>query len=144
MALWLSKWNGRGLGSKSKGARLTHDIQPLCLNIFCIQNTHLITGDYERVLSMKFRIFSTYFDNRSKGVSWLVSKSFFGRNLSTRLWRSWVLDVTIKDKAFQLIGVHAPNDYGEWEALFQRTLEMGSFCGLLECCPWSRFRSYVS
>lgn len=141
MDFWLSKWNDRGVESESKGARLTHDIQLLRLNICCIQETHLITGDYEGVLSMEFRL-SRYFYNRSKGVFWLVSKSFFGRNLSTRLWRSCVLDVTIKEKAFQLIEVYAPNDWGmgcliSADRSVCDILETGSFCGWLERYPWS-------
>ena len=67
--------------------------------------------------------FSAYFDGRSRGVTWLVSRRLDASCalvLSDPAGRLCVLDVTIKDKAFRLIGVYGPNVTRKLPAFFRR------------------------
>ena len=67
--------------------------------------------------------FSAYFDGRFRGVIWLVSIRLVATCalvLSDPASRLCVLDVTIKDKAFRLIGVYGPNAISEFPAFFRR------------------------
>lgn len=75
MALWLVNLNGRGLKSKSRRARLVRNLQRLGVLVCCLLETHLILSDYEDILSNGFHLYLPYFDNRSKGVSWLINRS---------------------------------------------------------------------
>ena len=66
---------------------------------------------------------SAYFDGSSRGVTWLVSRRLDATCalvLSDPAGRLCVLDVTIKDKAFRLIGVLGPNATSELPAFFRR------------------------
>ena len=67
--------------------------------------------------------FSAYFDGRSRGVPWLISRHLVA-TCALVLWdpagRLCVLDVTLKDKAFQLIGIYGPNATSELPVLFRR------------------------
>ena len=67
--------------------------------------------------------FSAYFDSRSRGVTWQVSRRLVATCalvLSDPAGRLCVLDVTIKDNAFRLIGVYGPNASSELPAFFWR------------------------
>ena len=67
--------------------------------------------------------FSAYFDGRSRGVTWLISRRLdttCALVLSDPADRLCVLDVTIKDKAFRLIGVYGPNATSDLSAFFRR------------------------
>ncbi len=75
MALWLATLNVRGLRSESRRARLSRDLQRLGVNVCCVQETRFSSHDYEDILSKGFALYSACFDGRSRGVSWLVSKS---------------------------------------------------------------------
>ena len=67
--------------------------------------------------------FSAYFDGHSRGVTWLISRRLDATCalvLSDPVGRLCVLDVTIKDKAFRLIGVYGPNVTSDLPAFFRR------------------------
>ena len=69
--------------------------------------------------------FSAYFDGRSRGVTWLISRRLDATCalvLSDLAGSLCVLAVTIKDKAFRLIGVYGPNATSELPA-FSRRIE---------------------
>ena len=77
----------------------------------------------EGILSRDYLSFSAYFDGRSRGVTWLISRRLDATRalvLSDPADRLCVLDVTIKDKAFRLIGVYGPNATRELPAFFRR------------------------
>lgn len=88
----------------------------------------------KEVLSL---LFSTYFDSR-----FLTSKLFFTDPVGS----SALLDISINEKVFHLIGVYAPNGHREQEAFFCEVrsicdaIKMGSFSRWLEYCIWSWFR----
>ena len=86
----------------------------------------LFTGDsldsnfHESILSRDYLSFSAYFDDRSRSVTWLISRCLDATCalvLSDPVGRLCILDVTIKDKAFRLIG---PNVTSELPAFFRR------------------------
>ena len=63
------------------------------------------------------------FDGRSRGVTWLISRRLDATCalvLSDPADRLCVVDVTIKDKAFRLIGVYGHNATSELPAFFRR------------------------
>lgn len=101
MVVWLACLNFRGLRLESRRARLVRDFQSFRVNIFCLQEIHLIASDYKDILSKWFRIYSTYLDIHSRVVSWLVSRPL---TVSCVLvfaaleCRLCILDVTIKGK----------------------------------------------
>ena len=69
------------------------------------------------------RAFSAYFDGHSRRVTWLVSRRLIATCalvLSDPAGRLCILYVTIKDKAFRLIGVYGPNANSEQPAFFRR------------------------
>ena len=71
----------------------------------------------EDILSKDCLAFSAYFDGCSRGVTWLVSRRLI--TTCALAGRLCVLDVTIKDKAFQLIGVYGPKANSELPAFFR-------------------------
>lgn len=97
-------------------------------NNFVLGST-LLQTTMRVVLSTRFHLFATYFDTRSRGVS-----LFFGRGLFTCLRVSG--KVTIKEKAFRLIGVYVPNNFFRW-------IEMVSFSEWAERRSWSQLRRRV-
>ena len=67
--------------------------------------------------------FSANFDDHSRGVTWLVSRCLVATRVLILLdpaGRLCVLDVTIKDKAFRLIGVYRTNATRELPTFFRR------------------------
>ena len=89
----------------------------------CLQETHFDSNFHEGILSRDYLSFSANFDGRSRGVTWLISRHLDASCalvLSDPAGRLCVLDVTIKDKAFRLIGVYGPNVTSELPAFFRR------------------------
>ena len=123
MDLRLASLNGRGLRSDSKRSQLLLYLQRRGIDICCLQETHFDSNFHEGVLSKDYLSFSAYFDGRSRGVTWLISRRLDASCalvLSDLAGRLCVLDVTIKDKAFRLIGVYGPNATSELPAFFRR------------------------
>ena len=123
MDLRLASLNGRGLRSESKRSQLLLYLQRRGIDICCLQETHFDSNFHEGILSRGYLSFSACFDGRSRGVTWLVSRrldALCALVLSDPAGRLCVLDVTIKDKAFRLIGVYGPNVTSELPAFFRR------------------------
>ena len=123
MDLRLASLNGRGLRSDSKRSQLLLYLQRRGIDICCLQETHFDSNFYEGILAKDYLSFSACFDSRSRGVTWLVSRRLDASCtlvLSDPAGRLCVLDVTIKDKAFRLIGVYGPNATSELPAFFRR------------------------
>ena len=123
MDLRLASLNGRGLRSDSKRSQLLSYLQRRGIDICWLQETHFDSNFHEGVLSRDYLSFSAYFDGRSRGVTWLISRHLDASCalvLSDPAGRLCVLDVTIKDKAFRLIGVYGPNATSEFPAFFRR------------------------
>lgn len=80
-----------------------------------MQETHFIASNHEDVLVRKFHLFSAYFDcHYLRGASWLANCSLsMTCSLLFADTPSSVLNVTLKKKVFQLIGVYAPNNSKE-------------------------------
>ena len=124
MDLRLANLNGHGLGSDSGRSHLLLYLRRRSIDICCLQETRFDSNFHEDsiesfaadyILSKDYLAFSGYFDGRSRGVTWLISKCPFV--LSDLARRLCVLDVTIKDKAFRLIGVIGPNGNSELPVL---------------------------
>ena len=123
MDLRLASLNGRGLRSDSKRSQLLLYLQRRGIDICCLQETHFDSNFHEGILSRGYLSFSACFDGRSRGGTWLVSRRLDASCalvLSDPSGRLCVLDVTIKDKAFRLIGVYGPNVTSELPAFFWR------------------------
>ena len=93
------------------------------IDICCVQETRFDSNFHEDILSKDYLFFSAYFDGRSRGVTWLLSRRLVATCallLSDPAGRLCVLDVTIKDKAFRLIGVYGPNATSELPAFIWR------------------------
>ena len=123
MDLTLASLNGRGLRSNSRRSHLFLYLQRRGIDICCLQETHFDSNFHEGILSRNYFSFSAYFDGRSRGVTWLISRRLDATCalvLSDPTGRLCVLDVTIKDKAFQLIGVYGTNVTSELPAFFLR------------------------
>ena len=123
MDLRLASLNGRGLRSDSKRSQLFLYLQRRGIDICCLQETHFDSNFHEGILSRDYLSFSAYFDGRSRGVTWLISRRLDATCalvLSDLAGRLCVLDLTIKDKAFRLIGVYGPNVTSELPAFFRR------------------------
>ena len=123
MDLRLASLNGRGLSSDSRRSHLRLYLQRRGIDICCLQETRFDSNFHEDILSNDYLSFSTYFDGRSRGVTWLVSRRLVATCalvLSDPPGRLCVLDVTIKDKAFRMIGVYGLNATSELPAFFRR------------------------
>ena len=122
MDLRLASLNGRSLRSDSKRSQLLVYLQRRGIDICCLQETHFDSNFHEGVLSRDYLSFSAYFDGRSRGFTWLISRRLDASCalvLSDPAGRLCVLDVTIKDKAFRLIGVWGLNATSELPAFFR-------------------------
>ena len=67
---------------------------------------------HEGILSRNYLSSTTYFDDRSRDITWLVSRRLNASCalvLSDLAGRLCVLDITLKDKTWRLIGVYEPN-----------------------------------
>ena len=123
MDLRLASLNGRGLKSDSRGSHSCLYLQHRGIDICCLRETHFDSNFHEDILSKDYLSFSAYFECRSRSVTWLVSIHLVATCalvLSDPAGRLCVLDVTIKDKAFQLIGVYGPNATSELSAFIWR------------------------
>ena len=123
MDLGLASLNGRGLRSDSKRYHLRLYLQRRDIDICCLQVTRFDSNFHEDILSRDYLSFSAYFDGRSRGITWLVSRRLVATCvlvLSDPAGRLCVLDVAIKDKAFWLIGVYGPNAISELPDFFRR------------------------
>ena len=123
MELRLASLNGRGLRLDSRRSHLRLYLQHHGIDICCLQEACFDSNFHEDILSKDYLSFSAYFDGRSRGVTWLVSRRLVATCalvLSDPAGRLCVLDVTIKDKAFWLIGVYGPNATSELPAFFRR------------------------
>ena len=123
MDLRLVSLNGRGLRSDSKRSQLLLYLQPHGIDICCLQETHFDSNFHEGILLRGYLSFSACFDGCSRGVTWQVSRRLDASCalvLSDLAGRLCVLDITIKDKAFWLIGVYGPNVTSELPAFFRR------------------------
>ena len=123
MDLRLASLNGRGLRAGSRRAHLFLYLQRRGIDICCLQETRFDSNFHEDILSKDYLSFSAYFDGRSRGVTWLISRRLDATCalvLSDPAGRLCVVDVTIKDKAFRLIGVYGPNATSELPAFFRR------------------------
>ena len=117
MDLRLASLNGRCLRAGSRRSHLFLYLQR------CLQETRFDSNFHEDILSKDYLSFSAYFDGRSRGVTWLISRRLDATCalvLSDPAGRLCVVDVTIKDKAFRLIGVYGPNACSELPAFFRR------------------------
>lgn len=90
MVVWLACLNFRGLRLESRRARHVRDLQSFRVNIFCLQETHLIASDYKDILPKCFHLYSTYLDIHSISCRVLLCL-----RLCLRLC---ILDVTIRGK----------------------------------------------
>ena len=123
MELRFACLNGRGLRSDSRRSHLRLYLQHRSIDICCLQETRFDSNFHEGILSKDYLSFSAYFDGRSKGVTWLVSRRLDASCalvLSDPAGRLCVLDVTIKDKAFRLVGAYGPNATSELPAFIRR------------------------
>ena len=169
MDLRLASLNGRDLSSDSRRSHLLLYHQCHSIDICCLQETHFDSKFHEGILSMDYLSFSAYFDGRSRGVTWLISRcldSTCALVLSDPVSRLCVLDVTIKDKAFQLIGVYGPNAtselpaffrciepyvvpskrvilVGDWNAILDPNLDRGAICAGTNTLDARHFRDFV-
>ena len=112
MDLRLASLNGRSLRSDSRRFHLFLYFQHRGIDICCLQETRFDSNFHESILSRDYLSFSAYFDGRSRGVTWLMSRRLDATCalvLSDLTGRLCVLDITIKDKVFRLIGVYGPN-----------------------------------
>ena len=111
MDIRLASLNGRGLRSDSRRSHLFLYLQRRGIDICCLQETRFDFNFHEDILSKDYLSFSACFDGRSRGVTWLISRRLGATCalvLSDPAGRLCVVDVTIKDKAFRLIGVYGP------------------------------------
>ena len=123
MDLRLASLNGRGLRFDSKRSHLNLHFQRRGLDIWCLQETRFDSNFHVGILSKNYLAFLAYFDGRSRGITRLVSRRLIATCalvLSNPAGRLCVLDVTIKDKAFRLIGVYGLNVSSEHPAFFRR------------------------
>ena len=123
MDLRLASLNGRGLRAGSRRSHLFLYLERRGIDICCLQETRFDSNFHEDILSKDYLSFSAYFDGRSRGVTWLISRRLDATCalvLSDPAGRLCVVDVTIKDKAFRLIGVYGPNACSELPAFFRR------------------------
>ena len=114
--------NARGLRSDSKRIRLRSHLEDRGVDICVIQETHFDSSFHEDILSGVYEPFSAFFDGRSRGVTWLVSRSLKASCtlvFSDPQGRLCVLDITIKGKVFRLIGVYGPNTKSELPDFFR-------------------------
>ena len=122
MDLRLASLNGCSLRSDSRRSHLLLYLHRRGIDICCLQETLFDSNFHESILSRDNLSFSAYFDSRSRGVTWLISRHLDAMSalvLSDPVGRLCVLDVTIKDKAFRLIGVYGPNATSELPAFFR-------------------------
>ena len=123
MDLRLASLNGLGLRSDLRRSQLLLYLQRRGIDICCLQETRFDSNFHEGILSRDYLSFSAYFDGRSRGITWLISRRLDATCalvVSDPAGRLCILDVTIKDKAFQLTGVYGPNATSELPALFRR------------------------
>ena len=121
--LFLASVNAYGLRAESRRSRLIRYLHSLKVSIACVQETRFASSDNETILSRDFRLFSAYFDGRSRGVSWLISKSLevtADLVFADPAGRLCVVDITIKGEQFRLVGVYGPNHQRERIDFFQR------------------------
>ena len=144
MDLRLASLNGRGLRSGSRRSLLFLYLQRRGIDICCLQETCLDSKFHEGIPSRDYLSISAYFDGRSRGVTWLISRRLDATCalvLSDPAGRLCVVDVTIKDKAFRLIEVYGPNSTSELPAFFPAhravrcSVKAGNFSGRLERRP---------
>ncbi len=98
------------------GPHLFLYLQRRGIDICCLQETRFDFNFHEDILSKDYLSFSACFDGRSRGVTWLISRRLDATCalvLSDPAGRLCVVDVTINDKAFRLIGVYGPNATSE-------------------------------
>ena len=115
MDLRLASLNGRGLRAGSRRAHLFLYLQRRGIDICCLQETRFDSNFHEDILSKDYLSFSAYFDGRSRGVTWLISRRLddtCALVLSDPAGRLCVVDVTIKDKGVSL-------DWGLWTQRYQ-------------------------
>ena len=108
MDLRLTSLYGHGLRSDSQ---LILHLRCRSIDICSLQVARFDCNYHKCIRSNNYIAFSAYFDGRSRGVPWLVSRRLV--TMCTLIFsdpadRLGVLDVTIKNKAFQLIGVYGP------------------------------------
>ena len=123
MDLRLASLNDCGLRSDSRRSHLLLYFQHHGIDICCLQETRFDSNFHEGILSRNYLSFSAYFDGRYRGVTWLISRHLdatYALVLSDPADRLCILDVTIKDKAFRLIGVYGPNAACDLPSFFQR------------------------
>ena len=72
--LRLASLNGRGLRSDSRRSHLLLCLQRRGIDICCLQETRFDSNFHEDILSKDYLSFSAYFEGRSRGVTWLVSR----------------------------------------------------------------------
>ena len=123
MDLRLASLNGCSLRSDSRRSHLLLYLQCRGIDICCLQEIRFYSKFHESILSRDNLSFSAYFDGRSRGVPLLVSRRLVATCaliLSDPAGRLCVLDVTIKDKEFQLTGIYGPNATCELPAFFRR------------------------
>ena len=99
MDLRLTSLNGRGLRSVSRRSHLFLYLQRRGIDICCLQETRFDSNFHKGILSKGYLSFSAYFDGRSRGVTWLISRRLDATCalvLSDPAGRLCVVDVTIK------------------------------------------------
>ena len=122
MDLRLASLNGRCLRSDSRRSHLRLYLRRRGIDICCLQEIRFYSKFHEDILSKNYLSFSAYFDGRSRGVTWLVSRRLVATCalvLSDPVARLCFLDVTIKDKAFRLMGIYGPNATSELPPFFR-------------------------
>ena len=87
MDLRLASINGRGLRSDSRRSHLFLYLQRRGIDICCLQETRFDFNFHEDILSKDYLSFSACFDGRSRGVTWLISRTS-GRHVCSCSFRS--------------------------------------------------------
>ena len=92
------------------------------IDICCLQETRFDSNFHESILLKDYFAFPAYFDGRSRDVNWVIGRHQITTCAlvhSDPTGRLYILDVTIKDKVFRLIGVYGPNISNELTAFFR-------------------------
>ena len=113
MALNICTLNTRGLRDSSCAARLLRSLIELQIDVVALQETHFVSSMDERVFRDDFFVFSSYGTTKGCGVTLLVKQSLDAvvnvvfRDEEGRLL---VADLSVEEKQFRIVIVHAPNN----------------------------------
>ena len=111
MALNICTLNTRGLRDSSRAARLLRSLIEFQIDVVALQETHFVSSVDERVFRNDYFVFSSYGTTSGRGVTLLVKQSLDAVvNVVFRdeVGRLLVADLSVEEKHFRLVIVHAP------------------------------------